>query len=265
MSRILVLILFFITHTFTYSSEVDSFNADASHIEDALPILNAEVRRLINLSVKQANQTDTSCDRDALYRSTKFNLGREVISNVEEFAVKSEKVPKLMRPKEESIFSELSITESFVLAIYPMSMGRTLNMDGHLVVTDKIGHFISEGHYYLSHYIKKGKTLKEAMIFARDVYEGYMGINGSGIYSAGDLVANFHGLRFWSTLIGEYEDPLGTIETAAIVCKSGQWIVQNEFDWRDYIDESWNEARNCSLYSDRIPYEKLAGKVSGHD
>jgi len=83
----------------------------------------------------------------------------------------------------------------------------TVHVHGYYMGTDKIDHFFQQGHQYsklVMKHIERGADSRVAVSFA--VAHGvrqeqtYFGMYASGVYSNGDLAANFAGMKFYLNL-----------------------------------------------------------------
>lgn len=252
-----ILFIFILCHG-AIASEIDSFNIDIKTLKDASPLLNSEVNHSIQLAIKESMEAyPDTCNKKSLVNILKKKLAREGISHHEHFAMESDLIDKVDRRKSKSIYRNFSFKEMSLVYIYPRAMGKTINLDGHLVGTDKIGHFFAEGFLYYNNYFKKGRELKEALIFAADVHEGFLAARFTGVISYGDLVANFNGYRFWSQIFKDNSDLLNETDTAYIYCKENKWIQNRQFRWDSFVDSGWDESRNCSKLFSQTEVDKV--------
>lgn len=88
---------------------------------------------------------------------------------------------------------------------------------------------------------------------------GFLGGGPNGVISHADLSANFNGMRFWSHVLAVTPDPLGPEYQLGpyVVCDQGKFVRVADVNWLNYVDESFDEALNCSSYRT----EKFAKKV----
>ncbi len=76
----------------------------------------------------------------------------------------------------------------------------------------------------------------------------------SGVKSYGDMVANFEGLKFWSSLTG---NGLDGRQPPYLSCSHGHWFQGRFMDMAEYVNEGMDEGINCSQYQD----EEMAGTI----
>ena len=143
-------------------------------------------------------------------------------------------------------------------------MGSLLRINKHFVGSDKLGHFFFDGwKYYQKAYGPRGKGKKEAFFYGQSSEEKLFGYTMTGIYSYADLAANFHGLRFWNQITGQYPDPLSnTKEQVFYKCEGNKWAINKKFDISHYVDASWDEAINCNEYETENIKKKVERRIS---
>lgn len=149
-----------------------------------------------------------------------------------------------------------------------MSLWRasTIKVYGVYLGTDKLGHFHDMGYIYYESYrhaLRRGLGEEEATRRGVEVgvsgilsERGILGEVSSGIYSNGDLAANFVGMKFYENLThpvklrGEEHPPL-------LVPDGPYWSMNPEVFrdvdfFRAYVTDHFDEALNPSLYTGGI-------------
>lgn len=148
-----------------------------------------------------------------------------------------------------------------------------LQMNGIYFGADKLSHFASTGRRYLKHYlkkIKKGYSEKEAMEsmirFGLLNEETVLGIWASGVFSYGDMEANYQGFEFYKKLC------LNENDTYLSKDENGKWFLKNKPDMRKYVSPYWDETFNRSYFASgtwnrtsRIIKEDYCPKISDPD
>lgn len=94
------------------------------------------------------------------------------------------------------------------------------------------------------------KAVFEASAFQE---EGMWGKEGTGVYSYGDVAANYEGYRFWSELTAG--------KNPYFVCEKNRWKQARKFSWGDYITDAWDEGINCSEYAGSNMTMKVMGNI----
>ena len=144
-----------------------------------------------------------------------------------------------------------------------LTISPTVNMYGSEFGTDKIAHLFQQGYTYykISHRaLAEGATPEEAT--AKAVRWGqksertFFGTLVAGVYSNGDLAANYVGLRFYEGLtqtitLGDSTRP------AVLRLKDGLWTFNDGVNLRDdllkpFISDHLNEALNPSIFTKNL-------------
>ena len=127
-------------------------------------------------------------------------------------------------------------------------LGRTMNVNGAYIGTDKIGHFLSQGRKFYSRYNRLGSIERAAQRTA--VWEALIwGRLMSGIFSNADLVANYEGFLFYR---GLFQNGVVADKVALFRWEDGRPVRQRPFSWADHVNAFWDETLNPNAYADAI-------------
>lgn len=152
-------------------------------------------------------------------------------------------VPKHGLELRNSIY-ESSEGVSWILGSY--GIAPSINLSGHYVGADKLGHFFDEGYDYYHRWsrIRNNKDMDEEFILDNGLSaeSNTSGFLTTKIYSYADTAANYSGYLFWRSAT-EGVNPY-------FICRNNQWSQQRRFSWSDYVNASWDEAINCNKYGD---------------
>lgn len=128
--------------------------------------------------------------------------------------------------------------------MWAVGIGRSLRLAGHIVGTDKLGHFFMQGLDYFKRVDSEGASL-DIVLRHEHGEDGVWGLRMTGVKSYADMAANYQGYRFWSALY-RGERPYAR-------CENGRrWVKAREFTWADYVTDAWDEAINCSEFNPRL-------------
>ena len=146
-----------------------------------------------------------------------------------------------------------------------LTISPTVNFYGSEFGTDKIAHLFQQGYSYYKIYrraLAEGATPEEAT--AKAVRWGqksertFFGTLVAGIYSNGDLAANYVGLKFYEGLthpirIGD------EIRPALLLLQDGRWTFNDALDLREvllkpFISDHLNEALNPSIFTKNLGF-----------
>jgi len=228
--------------------ETDQYTGRGADIRDSTEVLNARVNETISEIVAEAGgDRDEMAVVDAIYHELG---GRHWVDRIERWAMKSPDVDRLDVGRYESVFAGKPLYAIRVAKFF--GTGATIRVNGQLIGSDKLGHFISQGRKFYRRYLRYGSEEKaaEQSAFTERAIFGQL---SNGIYSNADLVANYEGHRFFRSL---FEDDIVPGKPAILRWDGGGWTVQREFDWADHVNEYWDEALNVNHF-DALLYRHM--------
>jgi len=278
---LIVLILLSVSVTRAgFAAEIDSVTPRRLQLENSLPLINTIFNQRIQEGIQKANEKgDAFCDEEVLYTELRKAIFQSFTASL---GLKGYALDKQLRTLlaeqsyslslNDSIYRDINYLEGFFLNIKELS--DVVNINGHLVGLDKMGHFFAEGWKYfeLTHFEKYSSG--QALEWGKEQESGNFGYTTTGIFSFSDLVANFNGWRFWNKILLNENDPLkGAIANffnrPYIRCKNQiiasirnkklvkAWEYNNRFDLSEYVDGAWDEGNNCNSYQDPVIEEKV--------
>jgi hypothetical protein len=243
-----------------HASEIDSFTLRHIPLKDSLQVLNDETNKRYLEAVTDAN-THGTCNKPALYKAFEDKLAAHLESQLEKYVTKHPEIFDQHKPKlKDSIYRDFFYMKW--MRFLPFGkMGPLIYVNNQFVGADKIGHFYTEGLSYFKKVNFEGKPIEEAMSWGERAEKGRFGLKTTGVYSSGDLTANFNGMRFWTHLLGEFPDPLPDDSTKGpyVGCEDNKWKVVKTFNWADYLDLAWDEAYNCSQFRTAKEMKSVSG------
>lgn len=135
------------------------------------------------------------------------------------------------------------------------------NLNGHVIGPDKLGHFVDQGFDLIQVMIEEGMD-KDAFLASmeesNDLEDGWYGLDASGVKSFGDMAANFSGLSFYYGLLNG-DSPQLTCDP-----KTKKYSMNFDFDWSDYVNDTWDEGVNCSFFYDvENPFNRVKRGARG--
>jgi hypothetical protein len=217
--------------------EVDNFTDRQALTEDALGILDAKVNHILRRAVEQANrETPGSCARMVLRQEIVRWVGPDPISLLEFWSDATSKIQHTQVSFKDSVYAEATIRESPAMRF--AGIAHSFKLAGHIVGTDKLGHFFMQGLDYYKRVHSDGIELNHVLKYEHGE-DGIWGLATSGVKSYSDMTANYEGYLFWNELTQ------GT--NPYVRCENGkQWVKARDFSWADYVSDAWDEAINCS-------------------
>ncbi len=285
-----------------FAAEIDSVTPRKIKLEDSLVNINKIFDQRINEGIEKANdqqdyiedlddfediKEDNYCDEEALYTELRKAIFQSITAS---WGLKGYDLDKQLRALlarqsyslllNDSIYRDIGYIEGFTLKLKELS--DVVNIDGHLVGLDKIGHFFAQGWQYFELTHNDELTIDDALEWGRQKETGLFGYTTTGIFSYSDLAANLNGWRFWNRVLLEEDDPLkGVIANLFnepyVSCEIQiiesiknwkiikAWEYNSRFDLSDYIDGAWDEGNNCNSYADPIIEEKVISRINNVD
>ena len=274
-------LFFYLTLFFTYgistaqAEETDQYSLPPRELQDIGPATSRQLYDVLEQVMAQTNteiQALLSKAQTSRHAAAKLAARRKDTYLIDLFYKKSgpgfprwlhwnempnENKPKLYkesRPWKTIYWMYFSQTPIILFLLTP-----TINMYDHHFGTDKLGHFFMQGHSYYkvyTYFINHGKTPEQAhknMITYGTLLEiTYLGVMASGIYSNGDLSANYAGWKFYMNIghsikIGDKTLP------PLLILKDNKWQFARKLNkdslLKPYISDHLNEAFNPCRYS----------------
>ena len=281
------LILFFIFIRLGISAEVDSFNKRFDEIPDMTDILNKKTISYFKQAVKDLNKKSHNCDQKGLYRRMRRDFKNHMTGRFNRWMINSKEVKVIYTTPKKSIYKYWDSFESFPIKLLsPLMLKKPAGvLAGYVRVgdtflgTDKFEHFLGTGFSYFKSYFLNRKSIEETVQIGWNDEVGLLGGMTVGVMSFGDLAAEFNGMFFWNdilrfndnkTIVTQENDYVANKRNGPyIICKNKKWSINKGkvFDWRNYVDDSFDEAINCSLFKTKgmVSKVKKALKELGQD
>jgi hypothetical protein len=229
--------------------ETDQFSNRLDPITDSTALLDERV----NLSISTAVAKWKGPRNDWKFVTAIYNDigGRHWVDKIERWAMESDEVERLKTPPRESIYQGHPWWATRVAGMF--GVGPTIKINGVLVGSDKLGHFLSQGRKVYKRYMR---SEDEAIAAEHSAYteRALFGQSTTGSYSNADLVANYEGFRFYLSL---FNDDVIPGKAAILAWEGDRWVIQRSFTWADHVNEYWDEALNINHYDDKLyPFMK---------
>jgi hypothetical protein len=141
----------------------------------------------------------------------------------------------------------------------------TINVYGIYIGTDKIGHLFQQGHEYYEIFRDEenqghnaADATRAAVKLGISQERGFYGEAMVGVYSNGDLSANFAGLQFYLNLARPLEIR-GKLRPSILLLQNGKWEFNPRVDpeflsilFSDHMNESMNVSRYVWFIRDHV-------------
>jgi len=220
--------------------ETDQFSHRLEPIADSTALLNEKV----NQSIEKAILDWKGPRNDWKFVKAIYNDigGRHWVDKIERWAMASPDIDRMQESRRDSIYQGHPLYATRVAALF--GVGPTIKLNGQLIGSDKLGHFLSQGKKFYRRY---QKSHIEARAAEHSAYteRALFGQMTTGIYSNADLVANYEGFLFYRSL---FEDDIIPGKPAILSWQLDHWEIQRSFTWADHVNEYWDEALNINHF-----------------
>lgn len=222
--------------------ETDPYTNRHLDIADSIGALDAQVNAALT-AIATAWPASRGESEEALILAVYRRLGGvHWVDKLERWAIDSPRVAKLPNTRRDSIIGDFPLLAGRVAVLF--GFGPTINIGGHYIATDKIGHFFSQGRKFYRRYRRSGSEAQAAR-WSVVTETGLFGSLTTGVRSNADLVANFEGYRFYRSLL---HDSVIDDRPAIFRWQPGGLVQQRPFTWRDHVNAFWDEALNPNIY-----------------
>lgn len=291
LSSLFFLICFFLVLP-VKAAEIDTFTLHDMDLPDSTEQISDIINSRLQEGIDRANDRQDdftlfserqSCDEEILYTELRKAIFQAVSVSI---GLKGYSLDKQLRELlvgssqhltlADSVYRDITFIEGISLNLKELS--DVVRVGDQLIGLDKIGHFFAEGWGYFQRTREDKLSSHEAISWGRSLEEGLYGFMTTGVFSHADLVANFHGYRFWLGLRKTGQDPLKStladfFTLARISCNFElfesikerkvirRWVLKKPFDIADYVDGTWNEANNCNSYKNEEIFHKVSGRI----
>jgi hypothetical protein len=232
--------------------ETDQFTRRLEPIQDSTEVLDEQVNQSIADAI--ADWSGPRSEKKVVNAIYNDIGGRHWVDKIERWAMKSDQVERLQPSRYESIYRGHPIWATRVAALF--GVGPTIKLNGQLIGSDKLGHFLSQGRKFWFRY-KRYRDESRAAEHSAYTERAIFGQATTGVYSNADLVANFEGYRFYRSL---FEDDIVPGKPAILSWREDHWVVQRPFTWADFVNAYWDEALNVNHF-DALLYPHMEKRL----
>jgi len=235
----------FATITILNAAEVDNYSVADFDQPDVTQEVNDYFNRAISKVLSKQKDSwlqDTDKVTKKIYLELKGNIIRDRFT-----AWAKKNLPVHTVSKNDSIYRKVTLNIAPIFAIF--GVGKSINLQGIPVGLDKVSHFLGAGYIMWKRNYREGKGLQNAIDWAAESESSFLGQRITGVYSNGDLIADYEGMLFFRSLFDEnILHPRGAILTI----RDGRIVQQREFDIRDHFTPFWNEAILPSSFKPKV-------------
>ena len=256
-SVILFLALSTLAFDQAYASEADTFTRRNESLEDSSDIINSKANEAIRDSLVQVNSQSKGCVEKDLYSGLRVYFNNHMKGKLTIDIINNTEIPKRELTLAESVYGNWSPWDGLGMGLgiakkSKLTLASIVKIGDQLVGVDKFEHMFGQGFFYFTDNYLKNKgpivAVKRGAMREKTILGGNKLANG--VFSYGDLAANFNGMRLWNHMLQLRDDVLGDEQNLGpyISCENKKWVQVKEIDFRNYIDDSMDEAINCSKF-----------------
>lgn len=235
--------------------ETDQFSNRLEPLADSTAVLDERVNKSIADAVRSHEGSRNELRVvDAIYHDIG---GHHWVDKIERWAMNSEAVDRNTPDRYDSIYQGHPFWATRVAGLF--GVGPTIKINGTLIGSDKLGHFLSQGRKFwrrYQRYLDEEKAANHSAYTERALF----GQMTTGVYSNADLVANYEGYRFYRSL---FDDDVVAGKPAILRWKDDHWEVQRRFTWADHVNPYWDEALNVNHF-DALLYPHMKQRLLGY-
>ena len=236
------------------AAETDQFYNRAEPLADSTDVLNRKFnQKLARVIDRNRNEREQALIVHEVFAA----LGGYGMTDwFEQWVLHSPAVARRNVALQESVYGGMPFWSIRMIAV--SGLGTTLRVNGQLIGSDKLSHFLSQGRKYYRRYLASKSEFEAAqrgILTERAIF----GAMSTGTFSNADLVANYEGHRFYRSL---FEDEIVPGKPAILRWTGNEWLMQREFDWSDHVNAFWDEALNVNAY-DPLLYDRMLARLEG--
>ena len=247
------------------AAEVDQFTRRDEFLADSADLINSKANLAILKSIEAVNLKGKGCREKTLYKELNNYFSNHLRGKLIKDILKNDEISKRHIMLKDSIYQDWTFWDGIGMGFTLISkkgitMSDVIKMGDQEIGVDKLEHMFGQGYsYFKKNYLReKGEisAVKQGIFLEKYLLGGQK--MGNGVFSYGDLGANFNGMRFWNHMLQLRDDVLGADFNIGpyIVCENNKWVKVKDLDFKNYIDDSYNETINCS----KFPSEKTVDK-----
>ena len=262
--KFIKILLFICLSISLLADETDNYTFSKTKIADSSQLINEKFNEYLQKGIDDANLLNRGNNKKVLYKSLKkYITDKASKDSIITDLYKDKNIDMININKSDSIYKNWTLKEGLSLGRKNTFIGSVINFSDVQIGVDKLEHMFRTGGI-LFNALDRGWEFNHVLKLSYFMERWLLGGNriGASIISYGDLAANFNGIRLWNDLLGNYPDPLGREIKPYIVFKDNLWYLENQVDLRNYIDESFNERINNSIFSHKSSIKKFKKNVN---
>lgn len=252
------------------ASESDGFTKRHEPLEDSAKMINSRANAYVIKATEDLNKQNAGCDEKRLYKELRLYFANHMKGQLIKDILEDQTIPKRMIDLDRSVYRQWTPWDGLGMGVTlvkksGVTISPIINFSNEIIGADKFEHFFGQGYYYFrQNYLSEKGTVKAVKtgIFKEKFMLGGNKI-GNGVFSYGDLSANFNGMRFWNHMLQKNDDVMGADHNLGpyIICENNSWKQERAIDFRDYMDSSMDESINCSKFPGQRTADRFTDEV----
>ena len=253
-----------------FGAEVDQFSFRNLELKDSSELINTKANAALKKAIVNANNKENGCGEEVLYKELREYFSNHFKGKLTKDILQDDNIIKRSIKLEDSIYQDWTKWDGIgmgtkILSNKAVTMSGEMRIGDHYIGVDKLEHMWGQGYAYYKQNYLKGKGVISAVKTGAAKEKIYLGGNklANGVFSYGDLSANFNGMRFWNHMLLKFDDVLGADRNIGpyIKCENDKWVQAEDIDFKNYIDDSMNESINCAKFPSQHTADKFEDRL----
>lgn len=246
--KFLTLLILILSVFSLYAMETDNYMVWDRDLKDSTEAINGYFKEQIQTTLNEINESGKSysCLQTTFAIAKKFKTLPPGHKPLEDWLIRNLDENQIY-PKTYKFLDETIYREPYRFYLIWIDISPTVQVNGFYFGIDKLSHFVSTGRRYFRLYTdarrwgkNEKKATEKAIRMGLTNEATIIGLMGDGVYSYGDVEANYQGLQLYKNFCFESENPYLKQE------KDNSWTQVRDFDIRDYVSAYWDETFNLS-------------------
>lgn len=253
----------------THAAEVDHYTNRFEPLADSRAILNDMANGYLKEAIEKTNE-DKSCDSKDLYKKLRVYFANHMKGEFVQEILHDNSFPKRVTALKQSVFADWGFFDGGVLrysigAPSLETLSPVIKVGEVEIGTDKLEHMFGMGFLYYKRFYQRGKSLKQVLKYGVRKEKFILGGNilETGVFSYGDLAANFNGMRFWNHMLAKSQDVIGQELGPYIICENNKYKINpnEQIDFANYVDITMDETINCPKFGKKSTARKYLSSI----
>ncbi len=220
--------------------ETDNFTLRNQPTRESIALIDDFMQQAIQKAARKGTDLYGRCNPDHVYRSLLKSVAGYPSTGISRWVSRNSAIQKQNVSVHESVYGGKAPISGVMGVLVP-----SIRLNGQFVGMDKLSHFTRQGWDYFQN---SGRSIAG---FPKAFHAGLMkekslfGKTTTGVFSWGDMAANYYGFHFWNRILSTESPYLRCVKDKR--GRGEHYEVQPYgFTFKDYVNESWDEALNCS-------------------